>query len=147
MQTTTTTTTAINVPANAADTGKLVLRAVLAAMLLFHGISKMHNGIGFVADMLAKAGLPAVFGYGVYVGEVIAPLFILAGLFTRAAALVVAINMIVAVLLVHTSQLFTLNETGGWALELQGMYFFSAVAIALLGAGRYSVGGVNGRYN
>ncbi|MDB5963321.1 MAG: GntR family transcriptional regulator, partial [Massilia sp.] len=113
MQTTTTTTTAINVPANAADTGKLVLRAVLAAMLLFHGISKMHNGIGFVADMLAKAGLPAVFGYGVYVGEVIAPLFILAGLFTRAAALVVAINMIVAVLLVHTSQLFTLNETGG----------------------------------
>ncbi|MDB5960196.1 MAG: GntR family transcriptional regulator, partial [Massilia sp.] len=76
-----------------------------------------------------------------------APLFILAGLFTRAAALVVAINMIVAVLLVHTSQLFTLNETGGWALELQGMYFFSAVAIALLGAGRYSVGGVNGRYN
>lgn len=147
MQTTTTTTTAINVPANAADTGKLVLRAVLAAMLLFHGISKMHNGIGFVADMLAKAGLPAVFGYGVYVGEVIAPLFILAGLFTRAAALVVAINMIVAVLLVHTSQLFTLNETGGWALELQGMYFFSALAIALLGAGRYSAGGDNGRYN
>lgn len=129
------------------NAGKLVLRAVLAAMLLFHGISKMHNGIGFVADMLAKAGLPAVIGYGVYIGEVVAPLFILVGLFTRGAALVVAINMIVAVLLAHTSQFFTVNDTGGWALELQGMYFFTAVAIALLGAGRYSIGGIHGRFN
>jgi putative oxidoreductase len=142
-----TTTTTIHTPANASDTGKLVLRAVLAAMLLFHGISKMHHGIGFVADMLAKAGLPAVFGYGVYIGEVVAPLFILAGVFTRPAAVVVAINMVVAVLLVHTSQFFTLNETGGWALELQGMYFFATIAVALLGAGRFSVGGANGRYN
>lgn len=139
--------TDINTQRNLEDAGKLVLRAVLAAMLLFHGISKMHNGIGFIADMLAKAGLPAVFGYGVYIGEVIAPLFILVGLFTRPAALVIAINMIVAVLLAHTSMFFTTNETGGWALELQGMFFFSAVAIALLGAGRFSVGGINGRYN
>jgi putative oxidoreductase len=132
---------------NTDDAGKLVPRALLAAMLLFHGISKMNHGIGFVADMLAKAGLPAVFGYGVYIGEVIAPLFILAGLFTRPAALVIAINMIVAVLLAHTSQFFTINETGGWALELQGMYFFTALAIAVLGAGRYSIGGSNGRFN
>ncbi|WP_170976820.1 DoxX family protein [Massilia sp. HP4] len=129
------------------DIGKLVLRAVLAAMLLFHGISKMNSGIGFVADMVAKAGLPAIFGYGVYIGEVVAPLFILAGMFTRGAALVVAVNMVVAVLLVHTSQFFSLNETGGWALELQGMYLFTAVAVALLGAGRYSVGGIGGRFN
>jgi putative oxidoreductase len=132
---------------NLEDAGKLVLRAVLAAMLLFHGISKMHNGIGFIADMLAKAGLPAVFGYGVYIGEVVAPLFILAGLFTRPAALVIAINMIVAVLLAHTSQFFTTNDTGGWALELQGMFFFAAIAIALMGAGRFSIGGANGRFN
>lgn len=135
------------ISANTNDAGKLVLRVALASMLLFHGISKMSNGIGFIADMLAKAGLPAVFGYGVYIGEVVAPLLILVGLFTRPAALVVAINMIVAVLLAHTAQFFTLNETGGWALELQGMFFFAAVTVALLGAGRYSVGGVNGRLN
>ena len=129
------------------DAGKLVLRLILSATLLCHGISKMHNGIGFVADLLAKAGLPAVFGYGVYIGEVVAPLFILFGLFMRPAALVVAINMVVAVLLAHTSQFFTLNDTGGWALELQGMYFFSAIALALLGAGRYSIGGIGGRFN
>lgn len=140
-------TTTMSNAGNTTDTGKLVLRLVLAAMLLFHGVAKLHNGIGFIADMLAKAGLPAVLGYGVYIGEVIAPLLILIGLFTRAAALVVAINMVVAVLLVHTSQFFTLDKTGGWALELQGMYFFTALAIALLGAGRYSAGGVGGRYN
>jgi putative oxidoreductase len=132
---------------NTDDTGKLVLRAALAILLLFHGYAKLTGGIGFVAGMLAKAGLPAALGYLVYVGEVIAPLMILAGIFTRPAALVVAINMIVAVLLVHTGQFFTLDKTGGWALELQGMYFFASVAVALLGAGRYSLGGTSGRYN
>jgi len=134
-------------PTVAADAGKLVLRVILAAMLLLHGISKLHHGIGFVADVVAKAGLPAVVGYGVYIGEVVAPLFILIGLFARPAALIVAVNMLVAVLLVHTGQIFTLNETGGWALELQGMYFFGALAVALLGAGSYSVAGRNGRFN
>jgi putative oxidoreductase len=132
---------------NTDDTGKLVLRVALAILLLFHGYAKLTGGIGFVGTMLAKAGLPAALGYLVYVGEVIAPLMILAGIFTRPAALVVAINMIVAVLLVHTSQFFTLDKTGGWALELQGMYFFAAVAVALLGAGRYSLGGAAGRFN
>jgi putative oxidoreductase len=129
------------------DTGKLLLRAVLALLLLFHGISKLMGGIGFITGMLEKAGLPGAFGYLVYIGEVVAPLLILVGVFTRPAALVVAVNMVVALLLVHTSQFFSLNETGGWALELQGMYLGAALAVALLGAGRYSVGGLKGRFN
>jgi putative oxidoreductase len=129
------------------DEGKLLLRVVLALMLLFHGISKLSGGIGPIQGMLQGAGLPAIFGYGVYIGEVVAPLLMLVGLFTRAAALIVAVNMIVAVLLAHTAQFFTLNGTGGWALELQGMYFGAALAVALLGAGRYSLGGANGRFN
>jgi putative oxidoreductase len=134
-------------PINTDDIGKLVLRVVLAILLLFHGVSKLIGGIGFVADMLAKSGAPATLGYLVYVGEVLAPLMILAGIFTRPAALVVVVNMVVAVLLVHTSQFFTLNETGGWALELQAMYLSAALAVMLLGAGRYSLGGAAGRYN
>lgn len=132
---------------NMDDQGKLVLRAVLAVMLLFHGLSKLAGGIGFVTGMLEGAGLPAILGYGVYVGEVVAPLLMLIGLFTRAAALVVVANMVVAVLLAHTGQFFTLNETGGWALELQAMYFGAALAVALLGAGRHSLGGTAGRFN
>jgi len=43
-----------------------------------------------------------------------------------------AFNMVVAVALAHTAQVFTLGTTGGWALELQGLYIFGSVAIALL---------------
>jgi putative oxidoreductase len=129
------------------DHGKLLLRVVLAILLLFHGVSKLMGGIGFISGMLTKAGLPGALGYLVYIGEVVAPLLILVGLFTRPAALLVAINMIVALLLVHTAQFFTLNEQGGWALELQGMYLAGALAVALLGAGRYSIGGNDGRFN
>jgi putative oxidoreductase len=129
------------------DQGKLVLRVILAILLLFHGVSKLTGGIAFITGMLQKAGLPGALGYLVYIGEVVAPLMILFGVFTRAAALVVVINMIVALLLVHTKQFFTLSETGGWALELQGLYLGAAVAVALLGAGRYSIGGLMGRWN
>jgi putative oxidoreductase len=129
------------------DVGRLVLRVLLAVLILFHGVSKLIGGVGFISGMLAKAGLPGALGYLVYVGEVIAPLLILFGVFTRAAALVVVVNMVVALLLVHTSQFFTLNGQGGWALELQAMYLGAAVTVALLGAGRYSVGGVAGRFN
>lgn len=129
------------------DQGKLLLRVILSLMLLFHGVSKLIGGVAFITGMLEKTGLPGAFGYLVYVGEVIAPLLILFGLYTRVAALVVAINMVVALLLVHTGEFFSLNQTGGWALELQGMYLGGALAVALLGAGRYSVGGAAGRWN
>jgi putative oxidoreductase len=129
------------------DSGKLLLRAVLAILLLFHGFSKLSGGIDPIIGMVEKAGLPGAFGYLVYIGEVLAPLLILVGVFTRAAALVVAINMVVALLLAHTSQFFSINGTGGWALELQAMFLAGALAVALLGAGRYSLGGTAGRFN
>jgi putative oxidoreductase len=132
---------------NAADTGKLVLRLVLGILILLHGISKVMNGLGPIPGVVEKAGLPQAFAYLVYIGEVLAPILLIIGFWTRLAALIVAINMVFAVYLVHTSQFFTLSKQGGWALELQGMYFFTAIAIALLGAGRFSVGGAGGRLN
>jgi putative oxidoreductase len=129
------------------DLGKLVLRLVLGLSILLHGIAKITGGVGGIVGMVEKAGLPSAFGYLVYVGEVLAPLLLIVGLWTRPAALVIAINMVVAIGLVHMGELFTLAKSGGWALELQGMYLFSALAIALLGAGRFSVGGVRGRFN
>ena len=130
-----------------ADTGKLLLRLALGLMILLHGIAKLMSGPAGVLSSVEKVGLPQAFGYLVYVGEVVAPLLIIVGFLTRPAALVIAINMIFAVYLVHMGQLFQLTKQGGWALELQGMYFFTALAIAFLGAGRYSVGGAGGRFN
>ncbi|MGO4377635.1 DoxX family protein [Pseudoduganella sp. RAF19] len=132
---------------NTTDAGKLILRVVLAILILFHGVSKIMGGVGPITGMVAKAGLPSAFGYLVYIGEVVAPLLVLAGVWTRAAALVIAINMLVAIGLVHMGQLFEVGKQGGWALELQGMYLASAITIALLGAGRYSLGGSGGKWN
>ena len=121
------------------DIGKLVLRITLAILILLHGVSKLQNGIDFISGLVSGAGLPSAFAYLVYIGEVVAPLLVLIGLFTRPAALLIAINMIVAIVLVHMGELFTLTNSGGWALEQQGMFLFTAIAISLLGPGRYSL--------
>ena len=130
-----------------ADLGKLLLRIALGVLILFHGVHKLLHGLDVVAGAVAAAGLPAFVAYGVYLGEVVAPLLLLIGLWTRAAACVVAINMLGAFALVHYTQIATLGVGGGWALELQGMYLVTALAIALLGAGRFSLGGTHGRWN
>lgn len=129
------------------DSGKLLLRVVVGVLVLLHGIFKLSAGIGFIGGMLAKAGLPGGLAYLVYVGEIAAPLLMIAGLWTRAAAGVVAINMLVAFSLVHMADLFAMGKQGGWALELQGLFLFGALAVALLGAGRFGFGGRNGRWN
>ena len=121
------------------DIGKLVLRITLAILILLHGVSKLQNGIDFISGLVSGAGLPSAFAYLVYIGEEVAPLLVLIGLFTRPAALLIAVNMIVAIVLVHMGELFTLTNSGGWALELQGMFLFTAIAISLLGPGRYSL--------
>lgn len=129
------------------DLGKFILRSALAILILMHGIAKIIGGVSFITGLVAKAGLPPALGYLVYVGEVVAPLLVLFGLWTRPSALVIAINMVVAIVLVHAGELFSLTKTGGWALELQGMFLVAAIAVALLGAGRYSVGGIHGKWN
>jgi putative oxidoreductase len=129
------------------DLARLVLRLTLGLLLLVHGASKLAGGDAFIVGLVAKAGLPGALGHLVYLGEVAAPLLLVAGLWTRAAVLLVAGNMAVAVLLVHTGHFGMLNGSGGWQLELQAFYFATAVALALLGAGRFSVGGIRQRWN
>jgi putative oxidoreductase len=120
-------------------TGKLILRIALGALILLHGIAKLKGGIGFITDTVTAAGLPAAFAYGVYLGEVLAPLLLIAGWFSRIGAAVIAANMLFAMALVHRAELLSLNQSGGWSLELQGMFLFTAIALALTGPGRYSV--------
>lgn len=123
------------------DAGKLLLRLTLGGLLLFHGIAKIVGGIGPIANGLIDLGLPGATAYLVYVGEVVAPILLVAGILTRPAALIVVVNMIVAVAIAHSGQLLSISESGGYRLELQAFYLLGAAAIALLGAGRYSLGG------
>lgn len=129
------------------DLGKLVLRLTLGILILLHGISKLLGGVGGIEGMLVAQGLPAFFAWGAYIGEVVAPLLLIFGIYTRLGGLLIVANMVVAIMLAHTKELFTLAGSGGWSLELQGMFLATGLAIALLGAGRYSVGGRGGKWN
>ena len=127
------------------DLGKLLLRVTVGALILLHGIAKMRHGLGDVADAMARAHLPHEVGYLVYLGEVVGPLMMIAGWWTRPAALVVFINMVVALLLGHLHEMFTLTTHGGLLLETQWLMLTGALAVALSGAGRYSVDGNRGQ--
>jgi putative oxidoreductase len=129
------------------DTGKLILRVALGAMLLMHGISKLETGVGGISGLLAAHGLPTVLAYLVFVAELLAPLLLILGVYTRPAAWIIVIDMLVAIGLVHLKDLWMLGRNGGWARELEGFYLFSALAVAFLGAGRFSLGGSSGRMN
>ena len=121
------------------DAGKLILRLALGLMLLLHGISKITGGVGGIAGMLQGVGLPSYLAFGVYVGEVLAPLLVVIGFYARVGAAVIVINMLVAIGLAHHQDLFALGPQGGWALELQGFFLFTALALALMGPGRFGI--------
>ncbi|EGK00722.1 DoxX family protein [Dysgonomonas gadei] len=121
------------------DLGLLILRLSVGVLMLMHGIAKLMHGAGGIEQMLEASGLPAFIVYGVYVGEVIAPLFIIFGFGTRIAAAIFAFNMLVAVGMAHSADIFTVNEAGGWTIELQALYFFGAVALIFTGGGKYAL--------
>ena len=129
------------------DHGKLILRLMLGVLVLFHGIDKVIGGIEGIVNRFENIGLPGVLAYLVYLGEVIAPVFVVVGYWTRAAAFIVTGNMVVAIFLAHSGDFLTLTANGGYGLELQFFYLLSSISIIALGAGRYSVAGVHGKWN
>jgi putative oxidoreductase len=121
--------------------GKLVLRLTVGVLILFHGMAKLLHGgsIGFITTALAGYGLPGYVAYGVFAGEVIAPLMLITGVYARLGGLLVVINMLFAIGLMHTGQLFSVGEHGGYQLELQMFYLFGGLAIFFLGSGRFAL--------
>ncbi|MDZ7593612.1 MAG: DoxX family protein [Thiobacillus sp.] len=124
---------------NLNDFGKLVLRLTLGILILLHGIFKLRYGIDPIQGMVTGMGMPAFIAYGVYAGEVLGPLLLITGFYARIGAALIAINMLFAFALAHMGELTRFTQNGGWALELQGMFLFTAVALALMGPGRIGI--------
>ncbi len=128
--------------------GKLLLRLSVAAVVLFHGVSKMAHGVEWIKGPLGAVGLPGFLAYGAYAGEVLAPILLIAGYRSRAAALVVAFDLLMAIFLVLRSHIFAVKEMGGgWAIELEALIVFGSLAIFCLGGGRYSLTGGGHRWD
>ena len=121
------------------STGKLLLRLMLGVFMLFHGYAKITTGVSGIETSLAGLGLPAWVAYGVYIGEIFAPLLVIIGYYARVGAAIIVINMIFAITLSHAKQLFDLGKSGGWALELQGFFLLTGLVIMLIGPGRFAI--------
>ena len=119
------------------DIARLLLRLTLGFLLLFHGLSKVIHGIGPIEGLVTAHGLPAALAWGVFIGEIVAPIMLIIGYQTRVGATLVIINMIFAIVLAHTHELMALKSNGGWALELQALFLMNAVVILLMGPGKH----------
>jgi len=115
--------------------GLLVLRLVLGLIFFTHGYPKLaHAGAG-MQSFFVEHGLPGYFVYIAGVLEVFGGMLLVLGLFTRGAALLLAIEMGVAIWKVHS--------TGGY-LAVHNYEFPLAIlagsfALATVGAGRLSL--------
>jgi putative oxidoreductase len=130
---------AVNEKLSCDDLGKLLLRLAVGGLMLFHGLHKLFGGVGFISGMLVEKGLPGFIAYGVLIGEVVAPMLIIVGLFTR-PPLMLAFTMIVAWLMVGMGETFALDKVGAWAIESLVYFFIGSLAVAFLGAGRFALG-------
>jgi putative oxidoreductase len=122
-----------------ADLGRLLLRITLGVCILFHGVAKIQGGIDGIAQGLTAIGLPGFIAYGVYLGEIVGPLLLIVGWFSRLGAGLIAINMVFAIAIAHRADVFKISEHGGWAIELQAIYLMAAIALVLMGPGRFAI--------
>jgi putative oxidoreductase len=112
----------------------------VAGLLLFQGVFKVKNGIGWMAGPLSAVGFPSFIGYAVYVAEIVAPIAADRKL-SHVAGAVIAFDMLMAIVLVLRSRMFSVNaQGGGWAIGLEMFFLLGGIAIImLLGSGRYSL--------
>lgn len=120
------------------DLGKFTLRLGVGGLMIFHGIHKIIHGHDGIIEQLAAKGLPTWLWLGVPVGEIIAPILLVVGAFTRISGVLIAFTMVMSMVLVKGSASFALSEaTGGIGAELNVLYLAGALAIAMIGPGSY----------
>lgn len=120
--------------------GKFILRVSLGVIILLHGIAKLKGGIDPITGMVTAQGLPAFLAYGVYIGEVLAPVMLIAGFYARIGGALVAINMLFALFLAHRADLLVINpQSGGWAIEFQALILCAAITVMLIGPGKAGI--------
>lgn len=114
------------------DVALLVLRVALGIVFFAHGLQKLQNMEGTLG-FFASFGIPAFFAYLVAWVEFLSGIALVLGVYTCIAGALLAIIMVFAVVLVK-------SKAGGlMAAELDFMAFASAIAISVMGPGRFSL--------
>ena len=121
------------------DAGLLTWRLTLGILMMMHGIHKLIYGIDFIEGLFTELGLPKFFAWGIYVGEIVAPLLLIIGFRTKIAALILAFTMATAVWMVHLEDIFLLAASGAWAIEAAALFLFGAIGLVFTGGGKYAL--------
>lgn len=126
------------VTASRVDAGLALLRIVVGVVFMAHGGQKLFVfGLDGVAGAFAGMGVPfaGIVGPLVAVGEFLGGFALIAGIFTRLAGVGLAVIMLGALFTAHLAAGFFLPNGYEFVLTL----FAATAALALTGAGRYSV--------
>jgi putative oxidoreductase len=127
-----------------------LLRLVLGIVFFLHGSQKMlgwFGGFGFSGTMnflTSQMHIPAVFAFLAIAAEFFGGLGLIVGLLARIAAFGIAVNMTVAVLMVHLPNGPFMNWYGnqkGEGYEYHLLALAMAITIMIRGAGAFSVDG------
>ena len=99
------------------------------------------GGVSGLAQGLAAGGLPApsFFAWCATLAELVGAVLMIIGLATRPAAAAISFTMVVAWIMVHLKDRPKIGAQGGAAFEYPFLLSVAALAIAIAGAGRYSV--------
>jgi uncharacterized membrane protein YphA (DoxX/SURF4 family) len=125
-----------------APTWTILIRLSVGAVFLSEGIQKFLFPGSIGAGRFAKIGIPAPDIMGAFVGvtEISCGTLVLAGVFTRLAAIPLVIVMVVAIC---TTKLPMLAEKGFWFMAHEGRTDFamllSCLFLVLAGAGKWSL--------
>ena len=120
------------------DWGIAVLRAAVGGIFVAHGVQKLAVfGISGLAGFMSQLGIPfpTLSAVAVTAAELGGGLALLAGLFTRWAALPLAFSMAVAAVTVHLKAGFFLPDGVEYVLTL----FLASIALVLTGSGSFSI--------
>ncbi|MDR0227658.1 MAG: DoxX family protein [Flavobacteriaceae bacterium] len=120
--------------------GQFLLRLTVGILMLPHGIFKLINGHEKIIEQLQANGLPKLLWLGVPIGEVIAPLLLILGIFTRLSSTAIIVTMLMTFVLVHKTTGLSINlEKGAFNAELSLFYLFTSLVIILIGPGNYTI--------
>jgi putative oxidoreductase len=129
------------------DVVPLILRISLAIVMFPHGAQKVlgwFGGYGLAGTMhfLTGMGIPAIFAALAIAAEFLGPIGLLIGLLTRVAAFAIGVEMVVAVMLVHSAHGFFMNWSGqqkGEGFEYHLLVIAISVALMITGGGKLSL--------
>jgi putative oxidoreductase len=127
--------------------GLLSLRLALGLIFVLHAWMNVLGGQeSFLREMLAMAGLsaPDLVVWMITALELLGGLALMLGMFTRVAALVLAVEMVVAVLLFHIRQGFLIiiaipNVPLAYGFEYHIALIGGLVCLALAGPGEFAL--------